>query len=742
MSSHEEEAFDPARIAAQASTIGQRDVAVSGVGPLVARPGKGNGGWTGDSPPSHSKTKGKRVPAAVPHTARGLSAELHRNLESRQKKDEVLDIDELVIEDLGFDSDTDPKPFRGIFGPILTSGAKLFPGVVNTSTPKLKKNSFVVNSGREEPTANTRLRCSTRQVASIQGHPWRLYFQVRGGGARKQASYWTEVRVLRDDGRLFEDRYDARSTSYREPLEDAMFSWQRNPNAALDDPSMNAVQAGVLEQYAVLEIVLSEVRDYLPSRKKRPPITGEGGVGGTNQVSPAEPSENYVRSFKTSPPEAAAPGVAPVYLDAEGNEIQAERDGQATDAADTRASVPDPDSLLGATTRVVTDTAQILPRQRSSRFLLLCSGQLIRKRARIMDNSCRTAEDTSASASAALADFKRLFTQELDLNGSGVLSKGELRLLLYDLRLDDEEFARVFDKIDVRRDNCVTLDELLFRVGGEYLRAVQRPLPGGEVVGASAQQDTGNTGEEEGEGGATTNAIPDAVGIYKYRANLGRHIVEQWALQLLDRCPDQVAVAVPSAAQKQHQFDDSERCLEFGVVISYLLTLFFIVLIFIDGSWGWIFLVVIAGMFYWGLADQFRFQEALGSDPLVGLQAVVERIEKCHQANPLYKWQIQCYHTVTTGSGKNKRTRRVNTHSAQRGGKLLGPDVSEKFAPEMHAEFPLTRMKTDLRLDLGKTSYVQDFDAWVKDNWKDAQADFSRNESLGDIQRDFIAEWV
>ena len=61
-------------------------------------------------------------------------------------------------------------------------------------------------------------------------------------------------------------------------------------------------------------------------------------------------------------------------------------------------------------------------------------------------------------------------------------------------------------------------------------------------------------------------------------------------------------------------------------------------------------------------------------------------IDDCKRAPPTLKLNIACYHNVTTGSGRNRRTKRVYTHRAS---KVFGPvtsftDVTPDFAPQFH----------------------------------------------------------
>ena len=72
---------------------------------------------------------------------------------------------------------------------------------------------------------------------------------------------------------------------------------------------------------------------------------------------------------------------------------------------------------------------------------------------------------------------------------------------------------------------------------------------------------------------------------------------------------------------------------------------------------------------------------------LHGLPAVVKYVTTCKEAPVVYTWTFQCYHykTVTTGAGKNKRTKRVrvNTRRGSTSGTLMSTDQSPTFVPNM-----------------------------------------------------------
>ncbi|CAD7965082.1 unnamed protein product [Amoebophrya sp. A120] len=157
---------------------------------------------------------------------------------------------------------------------------------------------------------------------------------------------------------------------------------------------------------------------------------------------------------------------------------------------------------------------------------------------------------------------------------------------------------------------------------------------------------------------------------------------------------------------------------------------------------------------YYGAISRMRFLEALQSEPVVGIPKVAARIKDCQEATVTFEWKIACYHTVTTttGSGKNRRTttKRVYTHRNSFFGELKVTDVSEKFEPKTTAVNPktkqvepiaFTRMQTDLKIDFTQSDYQATFQQWVQANWKDRSADYSTKETIGEIEKDFLAQW-
>ncbi len=77
-------------------------------------------------------------------------------------------------------------------------------------------------------------------------------------------------------------------------------------------------------------------------------------------------------------------------------------------------------------------------------------------------------------SSKAMRSIQKKFTSQLDLGGSGKLSKGELRFLLHYLYLTDSEFIEVLRALDLKRQGYVDIGELLFLFGSLFLsRAVE-----------------------------------------------------------------------------------------------------------------------------------------------------------------------------------------------------------------------------------------------------------------------------
>ena len=116
------------------------------------------------------------------------------------------------------------------------------------------------------------------------------------------------------------------------------------------------------------------------------------------------------------------------------------------------------------------------------------------------------------------------------------------------------------------------------------------------------------------------------------------------------------------------------------------------------------------------------------------------QVYHCHTSDPEYRWSIQCYHYVTTGSGKNRKRKRVNTHRAVLEDILPCADLSDKFVPDTQNRF--VQVRTALKMDFAASNYLQRFEAWKQHHWRDTHADFGHTESLGKPGEDFLAVWV
>lgn len=68
-----------------------------------------------------------------------------------------------------------------------------------------------------------------------------------------------------------------------------------------------------------------------------------------------------------------------------------------------------------------------------------------------------------------LAPLKALFHEELDFNNSGKISRGEFRYFIHDMALTDAQFLKVFSKFDAAQTGWVSLDELLFMIGAQFV---------------------------------------------------------------------------------------------------------------------------------------------------------------------------------------------------------------------------------------------------------------------------------
>lgn len=127
-----------------------------------------------------------------------------------------------------------------------------------------------------------------------------------------------------------------------------------------------------------------------------------------------------------------------------------------------------------------------------------------------------------------------------------------------------------------------------------------------------------------------------------------------------------------------------------------------------------------------------------------GVEEVCELADRPRHENPHFSWHVQCYHYVTrtTGSGKNRRTRRerVNTHRASHSGVLPSTDQTPSFVPNTQAQ--QTQLDTFLELDLTSSNYLSEYSRWCMFHRRDVHQDKSRNEDLPSRRSSILAVWI
>lgn len=157
------------------------------------------------------------------------------------------------------------------------------------------------------------------------------------------------------------------------------------------------------------------------------------------------------------------------------------------------------------------------------------------------------------------------------------------------------------------------------------------------------------------------------------------------------------------------------------------------------GVWLWCANSGLCFVLYVCSLRRIRLKEALARR-VIGMEAVLRKIDAAIKKDPTYHWKIECYHYETRGSGDQQRQEKVVTHRASRTGTIQSVDTSEKFVPDTRNV--LTQMKTDLVCDFAGTNYEARFKQWVNLERRDTHQDYSKSESLGEEGLDFLAEWV
>lgn len=122
-----------------------------------------------------------------------------------------------------------------------------------------------------------------------------------------------------------------------------------------------------------------------------------------------------------------------------------------------------------------------------------------------------------------------------------------------------------------------------------------------------------------------------------------------------------------------------------------------------------------------------------------GMENVMEAMDKPRHEDPYYKWSVQCYHYETrtrTRTDKDGRTEtytetvRVNTHSAWKSGTIPSQDRTQNFLPNTMAT--QTQIESD---------YLARFQAWCWFHRWDVHQDASKKEDLHSRMTSCLAVW-
>eukprot|EP00929_Paragymnodinium_shiwhaense_P025465 TRINITY_DN15395_c0_g2_i3.p1 TRINITY_DN15395_c0_g2~~TRINITY_DN15395_c0_g2_i3.p1 ORF type:complete len:558 (-),score=83.53 TRINITY_DN15395_c0_g2_i3:465-2138(-) len=249
-------------------------------------------------------------------------------------------------------------------------------------------------------------------------------------------------------------------------------------------------------------------------------------------------------------------------------------------------------------------------------------------------------------------------------SGQTKISKAELRNFLWNLNLEDEQFASLWQRLDTRAHGFLDIDDLLHLVGRAHLQHPAVPIDALIYEAALLILRPGLQPPPQGHFDNDISGTPEGIG---WQGACARHGCSYFVSILLQ------------------------------VVIPVFLVLF---LLDVDSDnqqmHAWI--AGIAYIVY--LVHSFcctRFASAVGNR-IKGLNAVCNIMEAPKSEHPHFRWHVQCYHYETRtrtesyrDSNGNTQTRtvtetvRVNTWSATHRGVIPSTDHTPPFVPNTRA---------------------------------------------------------
>lgn len=335
----------------------------------------------------------------------------------------------------------------------------------------------------------------------------------------------------------------------------------------------------------------------------------------------------------------------------------------------------------------------------------------------------------------ALAEIKSMFFV-CDVSKDGRISKGEFRNFLWNMNLDDESLDIVWNKINIRKNDELDIDDLLFFLGRSHLLNKEVPIdallydgisvmirgrPGRSQPSAAAFQrwDFDPKIDKQGMGGSraasATSGRETCSSIWTIAAPIINVLLGGFLL-----------LRVISGVHGQQEEDENSQA-----------------------GCGLLFFVVIYLM-------AACFCSKLGSalsNSTEGFDRVFTILDKPRYENPHFRWHIQCYHyetrtrqVRTTDKDGNQSTRtetyqeRVNTHFAEASGFIPSTDHTAAYIPDTRATS--CEVDTEEQHNFSSSNYMPEFVLWKGFHWRDMHADVSHTERCPSRLDSILATWM
>lgn len=300
--------------------------------------------------------------------------------------------------------------------------------------------------------------------------------------------------------------------------------------------------------------------------------------------------------------------------------------------------------------------------------------------------------------------------------GQLTISRGELRNFLWNMNLEDSDFDRLWQRLDVRGHGFLDMEDLLHLVGRAHMRYPMVPIDAliyeAVVLIVRPTQQDGPSAHFD----VDLTQAPAGLGCWGACKAHCVSYTTSFALQVMI-----IVFAGLSLASGDETF--------IGIAVS-------------------LYAVYLIHCFCCT-----RFSSAMGNR-LTGLDVVCSAMEEPKKENPLYRWSCQNYHyetriereTYTDSQGKTQtrtvsKSVRVNTGPCYtRHGVIPSTDETPTFIPNTKAL--VTEIDTELSLDFSNSNYLNCYRHWLYAHRWDLHQDESRTEWLPSQKTAILAEWV